>query len=208
MPLIGGSFGLKRFLDLVVSGCALALLSPLFLITAILIKLEDRGPVFFKQTRVGLKGRTFSMWKFRSMIVNADSSKDKLLKQNQMQGDGLFRLFKKKHDPRVTKIGKWIRKFSIDELPQLVNVIRGEMSLVGPRPAVPREVIEYNLEDLQRLNVKPGLTCFWQAGGRNNIDFKGQVRLDIQYIRSESVWLDLRLLLKTIPAVLLGTGAC
>ena len=197
-----GSLGLKRVLDLVVSGCALVLLSPLFLITAILIKLEDRGPVFFKQTRVGLKGRTFSMWKFRSMIVNAESSKDKLLKQNQMHGGVLF-----KPDPRVTKIGKWIRKFSIDELPQLVNVIRGEMSLVGPRPAVPREVIEYKVEDLQRLNVKPGLTCFWQAGGRNNIDFKGQVRLDVQYIRSESVWLDLRLLLKTIPAVLFGTGA-
>jgi lipopolysaccharide/colanic/teichoic acid biosynthesis glycosyltransferase len=198
--VVDGSLGLKRVLDLVVSGCALVLLSPLFLITAILIKLEDRGPVFFKQTRVGLKGRTFSMWKFRSMIVNAESSKDKLLKQ--MHGGALF-----KPDPRVTKIGKWIRKFSIDELPQLVNVIRGEMSLVGPRPAVPREVIEYKVEDLQRLNLKPGLTCFWQAGGRNNIDFKGQVRLDVQYIRSESLWLDLRLLLKTIPAVLFGTGA-
>ena len=142
------------------------------------------------------------------MIVNANSLKDKLMGQNQVQNNGLFRLFKKKRDPRVTRVGKWIRKFSIDELPQLVNVIHGEMSLVGPRPAVPHEVTEYNLEELQRLNVKPGITCLWQAGGRSNIDFAGQVRLDIQYIRSESVWLDLRLLLKTIPAVLLGTGAC
>jgi lipopolysaccharide/colanic/teichoic acid biosynthesis glycosyltransferase len=203
----GGSLALKRIIDLLVGGCALVLLSPLFLITAILIKLDDRGPIFFKQTRVGLKGCTFCMWKFRSMTVNADSLRDKLSKQNETP-DALFRLLKRKDDPRVTRIGKWIRKFSIDELPQLVNVIRGEMSLVGPRAAVPREVTEYKLEELQRLNVKPGLTCLWQVGGRSNIDFAGQVRLDIQYIRSESRWLDLILLLKTIPAVVLGTGAC
>jgi lipopolysaccharide/colanic/teichoic acid biosynthesis glycosyltransferase len=206
--VVSGSLALKRILDLVVSGCALALLSPLFLITAILIKLEDRGPIFFKQTRVGLKGCTFCIWKFRSMTVNADSLRDKLSAQNQVPGGELFRLFKMKDDPRITRIGKWIRKFSIDELPQLVNVIRGEMSLVGPRAAVPREVAEYKVEELQRLNLKPGLTCLWQVGGRSNIDFTGQVRLDIQYIRSESRWLDLKLLLKTIPAVLLGTGAC
>ncbi len=206
--VVGGSLALKRILDLVVGGCALALLSPLFLITAILIKLNDHGPIFFKQTRVGLKGCTFCMWKFRSMSVNADSLRDKLSRQNQMPDGALFRLFKMKDDPRITRIGKWIRKFSIDELPQLVNVIRGEMSLVGPRAAVPREVTEYNLEELQRLNIKPGLTCLWQVAGRSNIDFTGQVRLDIQYIRSESPWLDLRLLLKTIPAVILGTGAC
>jgi lipopolysaccharide/colanic/teichoic acid biosynthesis glycosyltransferase len=205
--VVGGSLALKRIIDLLVGGCALALLSPLFLITAILIKLDDRGPIFFKQTRVGLKGCTFCMWKFRSMTVNADSLRDKLSRQNQMPDD-LFRLLKMKDDPRMTKIGKWIRKFSIDELPQLVNVIRGEMSLVGPRAAVPREVTEYKLEELQRLNLKPGLTCLWQVGGRSNIDFAGQVRLDVQYIRSESRWLDLILLLKTIPAVLLGTGAC
>jgi lipopolysaccharide/colanic/teichoic acid biosynthesis glycosyltransferase len=206
--VVGGSLALKRILDLVIGGCALALLSPVFLITTILIKCEDRGPIFFKQTRVGLKGRTFSMWKFRSMIVNADSSRDKLSRQNQTPGGELFRLFKLKDDPRVTRIGKWIRKFSIDELPQLVNVIRGEMSLVGPRASLPREVTEYKVEELQRLNLKPGLTCLWQVGGRSKIDFAGQVRLDIQYIRSESRWLDFRLLLKTIPAVLLGTGAC
>jgi lipopolysaccharide/colanic/teichoic acid biosynthesis glycosyltransferase len=129
------------------------------------------------------------------MTVNAESLRDKLSRQNQVPGSELFRLFKMKDDPRITRIGKWIRKFSIDELPQLVNVIRGEMSLVGPRAAVPREVAEYKVEELQ-------------VGGRSNIDFTGQVRLDIQYIRSESRWLDLKLLLKTIPAVLLGTGAC
>ena len=169
--VVSGSLALKRILDLVVSGCALALLSPLFLITAILIKLDDRGPIFFKQTRVGLKGCTFCIWKFRSMTVNAESLRDKLSRQNQVPGSELFRLFKMKDDPRVTRIGKWIRKFSIDELPQLVNVIRGEMSLVGPRAAVPREVAEYKVEELQRLNLKPGLTCLWQVGGRSNIDF-------------------------------------
>jgi lipopolysaccharide/colanic/teichoic acid biosynthesis glycosyltransferase len=139
--VVGVSLALKRIIDLLAGGCALALLSPLFLITAILIKLDDRGPIFFKQTRVGLKGCTFCMWKFRSMTVNADSLRDKLSRQNQMP-DGLFRLLKMKDDPRMTRIGKWIRKFSIDELPQLVNVIHGEMSLVGPRAAVPREVTE------------------------------------------------------------------
>jgi lipopolysaccharide/colanic/teichoic acid biosynthesis glycosyltransferase len=202
--VVGGSLGLKRLLDMLAAGSALVLLSPIFLITMILIKREDGGPLFFKQTRIGLKGSPFSMWKFRSMMVNADSLKDKLLEQNQMAGGVLFKM---KDDPRVTKIGKWIRKFSIDELPQLANVLKGEMSLVGPRPPVPREVAEYKVEELQRLIVKPGLTCFWQVGGRSNIDFTGQVRLDIQYIRSESVWLDLKLLLKTVPAILFGTGA-
>lgn len=202
--VVGGSLGLKRVLDILAAGCALIALSPLFLLTVILIKIEDGGPLLFKQMRVGLKGRLFSMWKFRSMVINADSLKDNLLPQNQMPGGVLFKM---KDDPRVTKIGKWIRKFSIDELPQLANVLKGEMSLVGPRPPLPREVAEYKLEELQRLIVKPGLTCFWQVGGRSNIDFTGQVRLDIQYIRSKSVWLDLALLLKTVPAILLGTGA-
>ncbi|MEI8341350.1 MAG: sugar transferase, partial [Verrucomicrobiota bacterium] len=138
------------------------------------------------------------------MVVNADALKDKLLAQNEMQGGVLFKM---KDDPRVTRTGKWIRKFSVDELPQLINVLKGEMSLVGPRPPVPREVAEYTVEDRQRLLAKPGLTCFWQVGGRSDIDFAGQVRLDIAYIRSESVWLDIKLLFKTIPAVLFGKGA-
>jgi lipopolysaccharide/colanic/teichoic acid biosynthesis glycosyltransferase len=144
------------------------------------------------------------MWKFRSMVMNADALKDKLLTQNQMQGGVTFKM---KNDPRITRIGKWIRKFSIDEVPQLWNVMSGDMSLVGPRPPVPREVREYSIEDRQRLLAKPGLTCFWQVAGRSEIDFAGQVRLDVEYIRSKSVWLDFMLLLKTIPAVLLGKGA-
>jgi exopolysaccharide biosynthesis polyprenyl glycosylphosphotransferase len=202
--VVGSSMFLKRVIDVTASFFGLLALSPVFATTAILIKLEDGGPLFFKQTRVGLRGRTFGMWKFRSMVVNADALKDKILAQNEMKGGVTFKM---KDDPRITKVGKWIRKFSIDELPQLMNVLNGAMSLVGPRPPVPREVAEYKVEDRQRLLVKPGLTCFWQVGGRSEIDFAGQVRLDIAYIRSESVWTDIKLLFKTIPAVLLGKGA-
>lgn len=202
--VIGSSLALKRLLDIVVSGAALLALSPVFIITALLIKLEDRGPLFFRQIRVGLRGRTFGMWKFRSMVTNADALKDQLLKQNEMSGGVTFKM---KNDPRVTRVGRFIRKFSIDELPQIINVLAGEMSLVGPRPPVPREVAEYTVEDRQRLLVKPGLTCFWQVGGRSEIDFAGQVRLDVAYIRSESIWLDIKLLFKTVPAVLMGSGA-
>lgn len=202
--VVGSSMFLKRTLDVGVAFLALLALSPVLLTTALLIKLEDGGPLFFKQTRIGLRGRTFGMWKFRSMVVNADKLKDNLLAQNEMKAGVTFKM---KNDPRITRVGKWIRKFSIDELPQLINVFEGTMSLVGPRPPVPREVAEYTVEDRQRLMVKPGLTCFWQVGGRSDIDFAGQVRLDIAYIRSESIWLDLVLLLKTVPAVLLGKGA-
>ena len=202
--VVGGSTALKRALDVTVALLALITLSPVLIATIVLIKLEDGGPLFFKQNRIGLRGRTFGMWKFRSMVVNADALKDKLLDQNDMKAGVNFKM---KNDPRITRAGKWIRKFSIDELPQLINVLEGTMSLVGPRPPVPREVAEYSVEDRQRLLVKPGLTCFWQVGGRSDIDFAGQVRLDIAYIRSESVWLDLKLLLQTIPAVLLSKGA-
>jgi len=202
--VIGSSMFLKRTLDVVAALLVLAAASPVLLLTMLCIKLEDGGPLFFQQTRVGLRGRTFGMWKFRSMVMNADAIKDKLLSQNEMKGGVTFKM---KDDPRVTKTGKWIRKFSIDEMPQIINVLHGEMSLVGPRPPVPREVAEYTVEDRQRLMVKPGLTCFWQVGGRSNIDFAGQVRLDVAYIRSESIWLDFKLLLKTVPAVLFGKGA-
>ena len=144
------------------------------------------------------------MWKFRSMVPNADKLKDQLLGQNQMQGGVLFKM---KDDPRITRVGKFIRKYSIDELPQFWNVFRGDMSLVGPRPPVPREVALYTPEDRQRLLAQPGLTCFWQVGGRSDIDFAGQVRLDVAYIQSSSLWLDIKLLFKTVPAVLLGKGA-
>jgi lipopolysaccharide/colanic/teichoic acid biosynthesis glycosyltransferase len=202
--VIGGSLFVKRSIDLIAAAVTLLIWSPLILLVIALIKIEDGGPIFFRQTRIGLRGRPFGMWKFRSMVVNADSLKDKLLAQNQMKGGITFKM---KNDPRITRIGKWMRKFSVDEVPQLWNVIAGDMSLVGPRPPVPREVREYSIEDRQRLLAKPGLTCFWQVAGRSEIDFAGQVRLDVEYIRSKSLWLDILLLLKTVPAVLLGKGA-
>lgn len=200
------SRGLKRVIDIIASACALLLLSPVYAVTALLIKIEDRGPIFFKQERIGYRGKSFYMWKFRSMVTNADKLKDQLLDQNQHSGSGSV-TFKMKHDPRITRIGRFIRKYSVDELPQFWNVFKGEMSIVGPRPCVPREVVQYSVEDRKRLLAKPGLTCFWQVAGRADIDFEGQVRLDVEYIRSESVWLDIKLLLKTVPAVLLGKGA-
>lgn len=197
--------GLKRGLDLIGSVAAIGLFSPIFLVTAVLIKLEDRGPVFFCQKRVGAGGRLFGMWKFRSMVINADQIRDQLLEGNQHGQAGVT--FKMKNDPRVTQVGKWIRKLSIDEFPQFYNVLRGEMSLVGPRPPLPREVAIYKASHLRRLRVKPGITCLWQIGGRSEIDFDGQVRLDLQYIRSSGVLFDLKILLKTLPAVLFGKGA-
>ncbi len=202
--VIAGSLAIKRGLDILAGTAGLLALSPLLLTVIALIKLEDRGPIFFRQMRVGLRGRSFGMWKFRSMVLNADALKDQLLKQNEMQGGVTFKM---KNDPRITRIGKYLRKFSIDEMPQLYNVLQGDMSLVGPRPPVPREVQEYTVEDRQRLLAKPGLTCFWQVGGRSEIDFNGQVRLDVEYIKSQSVWLDIKLLFKTVPAVVLGKGA-
>lgn len=201
---IGGALLLKRLIDLAVAGGALLAISPLLILSALLVKLEDGGPVFFRQVRVGLRGRTFGMWKFRSMRRDAEALKARLAAQNEMAGGVIFKM---KNDPRITRTGKWLRKFSIDEMPQLWNVLKGEMSLVGPRPPVPSEVAKYTVEDRQRLLVRPGLTCFWQVGGRSEIDFAGQVRLDLAYIRAESFALDLKLLLKTIPAVLLGKGA-
>ncbi len=196
--------GLKRMLDIVGSAAVLLAVSPILLATMALIKWEDGGPVFFRQMRVGYRGKLFPMWKFRSMVLDAEAAKEKLLQQNEMKGGVLFKM---KNDPRITRVGRVIRKYSIDELPQLWNVFVGEMSLVGPRPSLPREVAEYSPEDRQRLLAKPGLTCFWQVGGRSEIDFAGQVRLDVAYIRSSSLLTDLKLLFLTIPAVLLGRGA-
>ncbi|WP_234047311.1 sugar transferase [Luteolibacter pohnpeiensis] len=197
--------GLKRLLDICASSAGLLCFSPIFLITAILIKIEDGGPVFFCQKRVGAGGKLFGMWKFRSMIMNADQVKDQLLAQNQHGQAGVT--FKMKDDPRITKVGKWLRKLSVDEFPQFYNVLRGDMSLVGPRPPLPREVATYKASHLRRLRIRPGITCLWQIGGRAEIDFEGQVRLDLQYIRSSSAAYDILILLKTIPAVLLGKGA-
>jgi exopolysaccharide biosynthesis polyprenyl glycosylphosphotransferase len=202
--LVGGAHVTKRVLDTVGSLCALLALAPVFLVVAILIKLEDRGPIFFRQTRVGRHGREFGMFKFRSMRIDAEQRLKELLAQNE-HNNGIT--FKIKKDPRVTNMGRFIRKYSIDELPQFWNVLVGDMSLVGPRPPVPREVALYSLADRRRLAVKPGLTCIWQISGRASIDFPGQVQLDVRYIESRSLREDIKILLKTVPAVLSGDGA-
>lgn len=201
--VIKTGLALKRVLDIAGSAAGLILLSPVFALTALMIRLEDGSPVFFRQTRVGRHGTHFGMYKFRSMITDADKLKDELLAQNE--SDGVT--FKIRHDPRITRVGRVIRKLSIDELPQLWNVLKGDMSLVGPRPPVQREVDGYALADRVRLEVKPGITCLWQIGGRSELSFKEQVELDRLYIESQSFWLDLKILLKTIPAVISGRGA-
>jgi exopolysaccharide biosynthesis polyprenyl glycosylphosphotransferase len=203
--VVGGAEALKRFFDVLCSALALIALTPLFALIALLIKIEDRGPVFFAQKRIGKWGRQFKMYKFRSMCVDAEKRLQDVLKKNQHATGVTFKL---KDDPRVTRIGKYLRKYSIDEFPQFYNVLIGDMSLVGPRPPVPREVAMYRPADRRRLEAKPGLTCFWQIGGRANIDFPEQVQLDVQYIESQNFWLDLKILVKTVPAVLFGRGAC
>jgi exopolysaccharide biosynthesis polyprenyl glycosylphosphotransferase len=184
----------KRVIDLVGALCGLILLSPILLIVGILIKMESRGPIIFSQKRVGLNGVEFDIYKFRSMVVNAEELKRKLAKHNEMSGP----MFKMKDDPRITKIGKFIRKTSIDELPQLINVLKGEMSLVGPRPSLPDEVEKFEEWMLTRLEVKPGLTCYWQVSGRNNIDFEDWMKLDIKYVNERSLWVDIKLVFKTL----------
>jgi lipopolysaccharide/colanic/teichoic acid biosynthesis glycosyltransferase len=198
------SYFAKRLLDIVVSLLALIALLPVFMITALSIVLENPGPVFFVQIRVGRNGHHFRFYKFRSMVLNAEKLKSELAAQNESK-DGV--IFKMKNDPRITRTGRIIRKFSIDELPQLINVLKGDMSLVGPRPPVPKEVAEYTLEQRKRLHAIPGITGLWQVSGRSDIPFTDQVRLDLQYIQSAGVINDLHLLLKTIPAVLSGKGA-
>jgi exopolysaccharide biosynthesis polyprenyl glycosylphosphotransferase len=195
----------KRMLDIVVSSIVLLCLSPLFLVVMALIYIDSPGSnVFFKQTRVGKRGRHFTMWKFRSMQPDAEKHKDTLLQHNEMRNGVLFKI---KADPRITRVGKFIRKYSIDELPQLWNVLRGDMSLVGPRPPLPCEVAQYTPYQMQRLEVKPGITCIWQISGRSELPFHTQVELDLHYIATQSFWTDLRLLIKTIPAILKGNGA-
>ena len=201
---LGSLFVVKRVVDVVASGLGMLVLSPVFLGLMLAIYLEDGWPVFYSQSRVGLHGRVFQFYKFRSMVRNADKLKEKLQEQNE-SADGV--IFKMKADPRVTKIGRFIRRYSLDELPQLFNVFMGDMSLVGPRPPIPSELAAYTLEDRKRLHVKPGITCIWQVSGRSDIPFKEQVQLDVKYIRSQGIWNDLKLLLQTIPAVLLGKGA-
>ncbi len=202
--VVGGARALKRFIDIVAAVCGLICLSPVFAVVAACIKLTDGGPVIFMQTRVGRYGREFPFPKFRSMVANAEKLKDEILEQSDHEDSITFKM---KKDPRVTWIGRLIRKLSIDELPQLWCVLRGDMSLVGPRPPVPREVALYTLADRRRLDAIPGLTCTWQVSGRGDIPFDEQVALDVEYIESQSFWMDIKLLLKTVPAVLLGKGA-
>lgn len=191
----------KRMLDFVLSLLAIIILSPLFVLIAFIIKVEDRnGPVFFKQIRVGKGGKTFYIYKFRSMVSNAEELKVCLSNQNEATGP----VFKIKHDPRVTKVGRFIRKTSLDELPQLLNVLKGEMSLVGPRPPLPDEVEKYTSYERQRLKVTPGLTCYWQVSGRSNLSFDRWVELDLKYIEERNFLLDIKLILKTV-VVLFGS---
>ena len=195
---------IKRIMDVVCSLMAIFMLIPLFVVVSVLIVLEDGWPVLYVQQRVGINGRIFNFYKFRSMRRGADRLKEQLMAQNE-SSDGV--IFKMKKDPRVTRIGRVLRRFSIDEAPQFFNVLSGDLSLVGPRPPIPSEVAQYTLEERKRLHVKPGLTCLWQIGGRSEIPFEQQVRLDMEYIHSRGLWQDIRIMLKTVPAVLFGRGA-
>lgn len=195
---------IKRVFDFVASLIGLIILSPLFLVVAIAIKLEDpHGPVFYSQLRLGRRQKIFKMYKFRSMVVDADKMLKKLLSQNEVDGA----MFKIKDDPRITRVGQYIRKYSIDELPQLLNVLLGQMSLVGPRPPLQREVQEYTDYDKQRLVVKPGCTGLWQVTVRNSVGFDEMVRLDLVYIKKRNVYFDIYILLKTITVFFKPNGA-
>lgn len=194
----------KRTLDLLTAGTALAVFMPFGLVIALLIR-RDGGPVLYWQDRVGHRGRTFRFPKFRSMVVNADQLRQTLLQSNDHVGSGIT--FKSENDPRITAVGRFLRRSSLDELPQLWSILKGDMSLVGPRPALPDEVARYTPLQRRRLEIKPGLTCIWQVSGRSQIPFEGQVALDLEYIRTRSFRGDLVLLLKTVPAVLFGRGA-
>jgi len=202
--IAGGTALLKRTVDITFSTLLLILCSPVFLLIGILVKLEDRGSVFFAQRRVGQFGREFKMYKIRSMCLDAEQRLKDVLASNHHK-DGVT--FKIKNDPRITRVGRWLRKLSLDELPQLFNVLIGDMSLVGPRPPVPGEVSKYSMADRRRLAVKPGITCIWQISGRAEIDFSGQVQLDVNYIENVSFWTDMKILARTVPAVLSGKGA-
>lgn len=193
----------RRFLDITVAGSALVLLSPLLALTALAIKADSRGPVLFSQTRVGRNGKEFRIFKFRSMTTDAETRRDALLASSDREGV----CFKSRHDPRVTRVGRFIRRFSIDELPQILNVLRGEMAIVGPRPALPCEVAAYPARALGRLAVKPGITGVWQVSGRATIGFDQMVEMDLSYADSRTLMLDLILILKTFGAVTSGRGA-
>jgi len=192
----------KNTIDRIGALFGLLLAAPMFLLTALIIKLESRGPIFFKQVRSGLNGKPFKLLKFRTMCTDAEDKKAALKVFNEMSGP----VFKIKKDPRVTRVGKFLRKYSVDEIPQFINVLKGDMSLVGPRPPLPEEVAKYEPWQHRKLSVKPGVTCIWQVNGRNTIDFEEWMKLDLQYIDNWSLWLDAKLLAKTIPTVIKGSG--
>lgn len=184
----------KRMLDIFGAIMGIVILSPILLVVAILIKLESKGKVLFTQKRVGLNRKEFKIYKFRSMVSNAEDLRINLEEKNEMSGP----MFKMKNDPRITKVGKFIRKTSIDELPQLINVLKGDMSLVGPRPSLPSEVMNFEPWMLKRLEIKPGLTCYWQVSGRNSIGFEEWMKLDVKYVDEMSIWTDVKLIFKTL----------
>ena len=193
----------KRIIDLLGALAGLVLAMPLMLITAIAIKLESRGPALFRHVRLGRDGRPFVMFKFRSMCQEASVLQAQLVSENEVPGP----VFKIRSDPRISRVGHLVRKYSLDELPQLWNVLRGEMSLVGPRPPIPDEVTRYHPWQRERLAVKPGLTCTWQVSGRSDIPFDEWMQMDIEYVRTRSLLMDLKLLLLTVPAVISARGA-
>lgn len=195
---------LKRVLDGLVSFIALVVLSPLFIIVAIAIKIDSKGPIIYSQIRVGKNEKKFKMYKFRSMVSDAEGMMDELRDKNEMDGP----MFKIKHDPRITSVGKFIRKTSIDELPQLINILKGEMSIVGPRPSLPDEVEQFEPWMFKRFEVKPGLTCFWQVSGRNNVGFKQWMEMDKKYVIERNFLLDIKLIFKTFKVIFTDNDGC
>lgn len=203
IPMKGMTFLIKRSMDLMCTISGLILLIPFIVVLTVLIKLDSRGAVIYKQARVGRYGRPFHMYKFRSMVEEASSMKLDLQSRNEIDG----KMFKIRDDPRMTRVGRWIRRYSIDELPQLLNVLKGDMSLVGPRPPLPAEEELYTDEERLRLTVLPGMTGLWQVSGRNNLSFEQMVHLDLVYIENWNLWLDIKLLFKTISVIIKGDGA-
>jgi exopolysaccharide biosynthesis polyprenyl glycosylphosphotransferase len=193
----------KRLFDVVTAAAGLVVASPLIALSALAVKLEDRGPVLYRQTRVGKDGVDFELLKLRTMVVDAEAKLDSIAHLNEADGP----LFKVKNDPRITRVGRFLRKTSLDELPQLVNVLKNEMSMVGPRPALPREVLEWDEELRNRLRVRPGITGMWQVNGRSDTTFEDYQRLDLYYVDNWSLVTDLLIVLKTVPAVLMSRGA-
>ena len=198
-----GYFIIKRIIDIIGAFCGIILLSPLLIVVSIWIKLDSKGPVFFSQNRVGQDYKRFNMYKFRSMCMDAECLLDKLKGENEMSGP----MFKIKEDPRVTKIGKFIRKTSIDELPQLFNILKGDMSLVGPRPSLPKEVAQFTSFQKRRLIAKPGLTCYWQVRGRSEVGFVEWMEMDVEYIEERNTWVDIKLIFKTVGVLFGDDGA-